>query len=56
MSDTISKISSGGIVYPLEDETARKETASLFEDNDALYEGRDLTKVFAVEISKFTDA
>lgn len=56
MSDTISKISSGGIVYPVEDETARKETASLFEDNDALYEGRDLTQIFALEISQFTDA
>lgn len=56
MSDTISKISSGGILYPVEDEAARGETASLFENNDALYEGRDLTKVFALEIGLFTDA
>lgn len=55
MSD-ISKISSGGVVYDVKDETARGDNSTLFQQQNFLYKGRDLTTVFAEEIAKFTDA
>lgn len=54
MSD-ISKISSGGVVHNVMDETAREDNLILFQQQNLLYKGRDLTKVFAEEIAKFTD-
>lgn len=54
MSD-ISKISSGGVVHNVMDETAREDNLILFQQQNLLYKGRDLTKVFATEIAKFTD-
>ena len=55
MSD-ISKISSGGVVYDVKDETAREDNLILFQQARHLYKGRDLTTVFALEIANFTDA
>lgn len=54
MSD-ISKISSGGVVHNVMDETAREDNLILFQQQNLLYKGRDLTKVFATEIANFTD-
>lgn len=51
----ISKISSGGVVHEVMDETAREDNLILFQQQNLLYKGRDLTKIFAAEIAKFTD-
>ena len=45
----------GGVVHQIKDADAREAAEMLFQKNDALYKGRDLTKVFVAEITNFAN-
>ena len=52
----ITEIEVGGVPRKIEDAQARDDILLLLQQTNGLYRGRDLTIVFADEISKFSDA
>lgn len=55
MAEDIRHISTGGVVYGVEDAQAREDNLIALQQINHLYEGRDLTVVFANEIAKTYD-